>query len=150
MRKYFLIMLVAAAVTAIPASGGIIPPTTASVTCPAGLRAGGPTGTFTATLTGPAPPGLTATPDSSNPAVATVPGPFTIPAGAITFTFQVTPVGAGNADIGVRVSTSRLDCGITVAAVAAAPAGGPTLSTTGLLIMAALIAITGALVIRRL
>lgn len=123
----------------------------ASVVCPTGMTAGGPKGTFTATLTGAAPAGLTATPDSSNTAVATVPAPFTIPTGATTFTFQVTPVAAGNADAGVTVNGTRLDCRLTVGAAVAppAPATGATLSTTGLILLAGLLGVTGLIVVRR-
>lgn len=130
-------------------TGGVPP---AFVTCPTGLTAGGASGTYTVTLTSASPAGQVATPDSSNTAVARVPAPFTIPTGATTFTFQVTPVAAGNADVGVTVNGLRRDCSLTVgAAVApAGPAGSPTLSTAGLLMMAILLATAGVVVARRL
>ena len=126
--------------------------TPATVVCPTGLAAGGAAGTYTVTLSAAAPAGLTATPDSSNTAVATAPAPFTIPTGATTFTFQVTPVAAGNADVGVTVNARRLDCSLTVAA-APAPSGplvAPTLSKTGLVFMVILLGMAGVVVARRL
>lgn len=122
-----------------------------TVTCPVGLTAGGPTGTYQVTLTGTTEGTLTATLDSSNTAVVTVPATFLIPDAASSFTFQVTPVAAGTADVGVTVNGTRRDCSVTVAAAAGAPpAGGPTLSATALAILALLLAATGLIVLRQL
>jgi hypothetical protein len=126
--------------------------TPTKVTCPTGLTAGGPAGTYTVVLSGPTEGLVTATPDSSNSAVVTVPASFPISAGASTFTFLVTPVAAGNADVGVTVNGVRLDCGLTVAA-AVAPSvavGGSTLSTTGRVLMVGLLAMAGFFMSRRL
>lgn len=132
--------------------GRLAAQTPASVTCPTGLTAGGASGTYTVVLTGAAPAGLTGTPDSSNTAVATVPASVAIPTGATTFTFQVTPVAAGIADVGIRVNGTRLDCGMTVAAAIGPPpaTGAPTLSTLGMVITAALLALAGFIVARRI
>lgn len=119
-----------------------------SMSCPTGLFAGGPAGTVTVTLNAPVPAGgTTATPDSADTAVATVPAPFTVPAGATTVTFNVTPVGAGTADIGVTIDGARMDCVTTVAAGGAA--GVPTFSMAGLLALVGLMLVAGTLVIRR-
>jgi hypothetical protein len=124
--------------------------TPATVTCPVGLTAGGPTGTYTATLTGATEGSLTATLDSTNTAVVTVPASVVIPNGASSFTFQVTPVGAGTADVGVTIGGTRRDCTVTVAAASAGLPGGPTLSATALVILALLLAATGLIVMRQL
>ncbi len=126
--------------------------TPVSIACPTGLTAGGPAGMATVVLSGPAGSEVSATFDSSNTAVATVPGSMGLLVGATTFTFAVTPLTAGNADVGVTVNGVRRDCSLTVAAAAgpSAAVGGPTLSTTGMVLMAGLLVMAGWLMIRRL
>lgn len=147
MRTKLVVGLAFSILSAVPLAAQ----TPASVTCPTGMTAGGAPGTYTVQLTGAAPAGLTATPDSSNPAVATVPAPFTIPTGATTFTFAVTPVSQGSADVGVTVNASRIDCALTVAAAAPPPpaTGAPLLGMSGLLVLASLLVLAGIVAIRR-
>jgi len=108
--------------------------TVLSVTCPAGLTAGGAAGTSTVTLSAAAPiGGTTVALTSSAPGTATVPATVLVPAGATSATFPVTPgATAGNSTITATLGASSTTCVVAVGAALAAPTAASVSCPIGL------------------